>query len=270
MKYFNSPSWFISRTQLSVCVCVSSSTPSSRSEAEPRQYSMTSWVQIESQRCEGMNTEISETAAGCRWADVPMLCAHGGSSLCTLYCWGAWSSAETSPLLLCPAISVENKHGFNRHNMCMCVFEQKMLHRLAIIRLNIIWKHEERELHRCDLFESYRLSRADMELFLINITILISVVWAPVIVWGVNVLTDLTYEIVIWRKPYLIRLFTTVGHLFNSHHLICAHILCLENTNLSIPWYSQFTHVCMYLTAHVLLLTFIIYLATSQTSSVSL
>lgn len=32
------------------------------------------------------------------------------------------------------------------------------------------------------------------------------------------------------EKAYLIRLFTTVGHLFNGHHLICANITCLENT----------------------------------------
>ncbi len=37
--------------------------------------------------------------------DLPMLCAHGGNSLCTLYCWDVGSSAETSPPLWCPAIS---------------------------------------------------------------------------------------------------------------------------------------------------------------------
>ena len=32
------------------------------------------------------------------------------------------------------------------------------------------------------------------------------------------------------EETYLIGLFTTVGHLFNGHHLICANITCLEDT----------------------------------------
>lgn len=39
---------------------------------------------------------------------------------------------------------------------------------------------------------------------------------------------------------HLIRLFATVRHLFNCHHLICAHIPCLANTKYIVS--THFNH----------------------------
>lgn len=50
-----------------------------------------------------------------------------------------------------------------------------------------------------------------------------------------SMLHDLLHQFVFFRSifwpqfSHLIRLFATVGHLFNCHHLICAHIPCLGN-----------------------------------------
>lgn len=113
-------------------------------------------------------------------------------------------------------------------------------------------KHEERELRRCDLVESQTFpdecgAAHNTHLCTTNI----------LIVTGVEEMFLLDGPTMCHiQKTYLIRLFTAVGHLFNGHHLVCAHIPGLENTFFLIP---VFTHLCKHLTVNVLSWTFTSY-----------